>query len=194
VIFDASNFPCVAGFLNRRTSSSENECVIPFVGQDAEYEPRTGRVTSSLLVSHSHTCLSASNLSRENTKNSSALERDSPMMSTTNSSPNERTHHNQIQLTDNEGSSDLNESSPIEAENSVQPPVQHQMVTRSRAGIFKPKIPYIGVIEMEDQHSNLEPKTTKEVVSTSNNARRVLCSPTQQNMGFGTLRWHPEIG
>jgi len=69
-------------------------------------------------------------------------------------------------LPDNEGSNDLNEFYPIEVENSVQPPVQHQMVTWSRAGIFKPKIPYIGVIEMEGQHSNLEPRTTKEAIPT----------------------------
>jgi len=136
---------------------------IPFVAQDAKY---TGQMTSSLSASHSHTCVLASNLSGENTNNSNALERDSPMMSTTNSALNGPTYHNQIQLSDNEGSSDSNESSPIEAENSVQPPVQHQMVTRSQVGIFKPKIPYIGVIEMEGQHSNLEPRTTKEALST----------------------------
>jgi len=87
-------------------------------------------------------------------------------MSTTNLSPNGSTHHNQIQLSNSEDSSDSNESSPIEAENLVQPPVQHPMVTRSQARIFKPMIPYIGVIEMEGQNGNLEPRTTKKALST----------------------------
>lgn len=66
MIFYASNFPSVVGFLNKRVSSFENECILPFVAHDAEYKLRNGWMTSFLHVSNSHTCASALNILEDN--------------------------------------------------------------------------------------------------------------------------------
>jgi len=119
---------------------------------------------SPLRASSSHTCDSVSKSSGNNINSSSAPGNVSPMLSSGYTSSNRPSYHSQIQQPDCENSKDF---LSLEAENSVQQPIQHQMITRSRAGVYKPKIPYIGSIGQSLQNSNLEPRTTKEVLSTS---------------------------
>ncbi|KAI4323960.1 hypothetical protein L6164_023530 [Bauhinia variegata] len=55
--------------------------------------------------------------------------------------------------------------------------IQHQMVTRSKYGIFKPKPPYVGTIEIDIEDK--EPETASEAHKMQNG--RKLC---QQNIGL----------
>ncbi|KAK7344821.1 hypothetical protein VNO77_14941 [Canavalia gladiata] len=125
---------------HRRVSPSGNECVIPFVIHEAEYKLKNGRdkkvtkapmdspTTSSSRASSSHTCASVSKLPGGHTNNSHTLEHGSAGRSPTYTSPNESTHHSPVQQSDSEDSSDSNGPSPIEADSSIQPPVQHTMI------------------------------------------------------------------
>jgi len=134
VIFYAFSFSFVAGFLDRRASSSGNKCIIPFIVHDLEYKLRNGQsenatrtpmdsqMDSHLCASNSHTCDSVSKSPGNNINNSSAPGNVSPMLSSAYTSSNKPSRHSQIQQLDCEN---LNDSLPFEAENLVQQPVQH---------------------------------------------------------------------
>ncbi|KAF7832330.1 Copia protein [Senna tora] len=151
----------VDGFLNRRAPAPSNECIIPFV-VDSSGENRSSSSVSQALLPDGPTAISDVSLSRDPTaplgcrvSPTIAQSDDSPSISDSrathatdhsilgqDSTPSQSSTRGPVNNTVDDGpvsSSDNTESHSTQH--------QHTMVTRSRAGIFKPKIPYVGLVD-----------------------------------------------
>ncbi|KAF7824586.1 uncharacterized protein G2W53_022730 [Senna tora] len=159
-------------FLNRRAPPSSNECIVPFIIQSTDASsphpaPRVINATDPTASSNSSPARTPMVNSSQNPLHSDS--RDSVRHSrATQSNVN-------IDLgRDTSQSSEHSEFGPTCEQNDTsqlsdqaqQPLNQHIMMTRSRAGIYKPKTPYIGAVSSPSgscvqNPQDLEPKSVQ---------------------------------
>ncbi|KAI9200895.1 hypothetical protein LWI28_014739 [Acer negundo] len=51
--------------------------------------------------------------------------------------------------------------------------IRHSMITRGKSGIFKPKLPYIGIVEIVESLNSTEPMTVSAALNNSNDNKLV---------------------
>lgn len=167
VIFDSSVFPCADGFLNKNVASTGNECIIPFPIRNVPINSGP----SSLLPAAPTDILSESDGSRQQDRTIGSHASDGSQVRTPICSSLPRALNFVSPARDSpQVSQPTSSPSSIGIINSQAQPMQHAMITRAKAGVYKPKVPYIGLIEEKpsaDCLLRIEPRNVTEALSSS---------------------------
>ncbi|KAF7810307.1 glutamate receptor [Senna tora] len=143
---NASPTAFYAGFLNRRAPSSDNGCIILFIITEAKGNKSGGdelrKETNPTATTHgqqvnAHSTDSDSVQSARGTRASISDSNESHENLSESQDYNGSTSHNSAHQ---EVDTQAVACGPV---TQAQPSAQHNMVTRSRAGVFKPKSPYV---------------------------------------------------
>lgn len=165
VVLDSHLFPSRSGFLNRRTLQSENECIIPLQIAPSFSHVVGPTVPSTAISSPSHSSVGPSALIRS-PQHSSHSNSGGRVLGSSSPGPTSSLHE----------SSHMNPILGLDMAESFEPSgvtppnvTRHPMTTRSKAGVFKPKYPFIGLLHTETPSQQMlaaEPVSVSQALSS----------------------------
>ncbi|KAF7814197.1 Copia protein [Senna tora] len=154
-----------------RNSPTQNECIIPFIipgserRQNEEDEVQKSTTASSLSPRGSLTESSSSTPSDSSTRGSSTSKSSGLNPNASESRDHLSDAHVHVEPEPHESAQDQRSNPQLHDSGPPSQAQQHVMVTRSRAGVFKPKMPYVGVAESK-RAVVTEPSSVSDALST----------------------------